>query len=110
MSRFFPVPADCGRHTIFGSTQVRTYAGDHLQLSLADIPARKYPLKVTLRGQRDHAEHLKDGVNYSGHDGADLGRDQRGADDDSDSGDASALAAVLVAARRPTHDRPPCSW
>jgi quercetin dioxygenase-like cupin family protein len=39
MSRFFPAPADCGRHTIFGSTQVRTYAGDQLQLSLADIPA-----------------------------------------------------------------------
>ncbi len=39
MSRYFPDPADCGRHTIFGSTQVRTYAGDHVQLSLADIPA-----------------------------------------------------------------------
>jgi TRAP-type uncharacterized transport system substrate-binding protein len=26
--------------------------------SLADIKARKYPLKVTLRGQRDHANHF----------------------------------------------------
>lgn len=27
-------------HTVFGSTQVRTYAGDHVQISIADIPAQ----------------------------------------------------------------------
>ncbi|OWK36473.1 cupin domain-containing protein [Fimbriiglobus ruber] len=40
MSRFFPVPGECGHHTIFGATHIRTYAGDHLQLSLVDIPAQ----------------------------------------------------------------------
>lgn len=39
MSRFFPEPTECGRLTMFGNTQLRTYAGEHLQLSLADIPA-----------------------------------------------------------------------
>jgi quercetin dioxygenase-like cupin family protein len=39
MSRYFPDSADCGRHIVFGSTKVRTYAGDNVQLSLADIPA-----------------------------------------------------------------------
>jgi quercetin dioxygenase-like cupin family protein len=39
MSRFFPEPSECGRRSIFGTTQIRTYAGEHLQLSLADIPA-----------------------------------------------------------------------
>lgn len=27
-------------HTVFGSTQVQTYAGDHVQISIADIPAQ----------------------------------------------------------------------
>ncbi len=39
MSRYFPGPADCGRHTIFEKVSIRTYAGDHLQLSYVDIPA-----------------------------------------------------------------------
>lgn len=39
MSRYFPTAAECGRHTVFGSTAVRTYAGDHVQVSVADIPA-----------------------------------------------------------------------
>jgi quercetin dioxygenase-like cupin family protein len=38
MSRFFPTADECGRHTVFGSVQIRTYAGDHLQLSYVDIP------------------------------------------------------------------------
>lgn len=39
MSRFFPTPDECGRHVVFGSTPIRTYAGEHLQLSFVDIPA-----------------------------------------------------------------------
>ena len=39
MSRFFPTAAECGHHVIFGSTHVTTYAGDHVQLSYAQIPA-----------------------------------------------------------------------
>jgi quercetin dioxygenase-like cupin family protein len=39
MSRYFPSPDDCGHHIVFGSTRVRTYAGDHVQVSIADIPA-----------------------------------------------------------------------
>jgi quercetin dioxygenase-like cupin family protein len=39
MSRFFPATGEYGRHTIFGSTNIRTYAGEHVQLSVADIPA-----------------------------------------------------------------------
>ena len=38
MSRFFPTPAECGHHVVFGTTHIRTFAGDHLQLSLVDIP------------------------------------------------------------------------
>ncbi|HEY3789881.1 MAG TPA: cupin domain-containing protein [Urbifossiella sp.] len=38
MSRFFPAPEECGRHVIFGSIPIRTYAGDHLHLSLVDMP------------------------------------------------------------------------
>lgn len=39
MSRYFPAPSECGHHVLFGSIPARTYAGDHLQLSLVDIPA-----------------------------------------------------------------------
>src|SRR5262245_31898571 len=39
MSRFFPTPDECGRHVIFGTVPIRTFAGEHLQLSLVDIPA-----------------------------------------------------------------------
>ena len=38
MSRFFPTADECGRHVIFGSVHITTYAGDHLQLSFVDIP------------------------------------------------------------------------
>ena len=40
MSRYFPSHAECGKHVIFGSIAIRTYAGDHLQLSYVDIPPR----------------------------------------------------------------------
>jgi quercetin dioxygenase-like cupin family protein len=39
MSRYFPSAAEYGRHVVFGSTNVRTYAGDNVQVSIADIPA-----------------------------------------------------------------------
>lgn len=39
MSRYFPAPEEFGRHVVFGRVNVRTIAGDHVQLSLADIPA-----------------------------------------------------------------------
>ena len=38
MSHYFPTPDECGRHTIFGSVAIRTCAGEHVQLSLVDIP------------------------------------------------------------------------
>ena len=38
MSRFFPAPEECGDHTIFGTTKITTFAGEHVQLSFADIP------------------------------------------------------------------------
>ncbi len=39
ISRYFPTSAECGHHTIFGTTPIRTFAGDHVQLSLVDVPA-----------------------------------------------------------------------
>ena len=39
MSRYFPSPEECGHHTIFSKVSIRTFAGDHLQLSFVDIPA-----------------------------------------------------------------------
>lgn len=39
MSRYFPNPEECGHHTVFGHTRIRTCAGEHLQLSYVDIPA-----------------------------------------------------------------------
>ena len=39
MSRYFPTRAECGHHTVFSKVSIRTYAGEHLQLSLADIPS-----------------------------------------------------------------------
>ncbi|MBM3983896.1 MAG: cupin domain-containing protein [Planctomycetes bacterium] len=39
MSRYFPTATECGHHTIFGTTPIRTFACDHIQLSLASIPA-----------------------------------------------------------------------
>jgi quercetin dioxygenase-like cupin family protein len=40
MSRYFPTPDEFGRHTIFGTIAIRTCAGEHIQFSLVDIPAR----------------------------------------------------------------------
>ncbi len=37
MSRYFPEDSECGHHTVFGSTKIRTFAGEHLQLSLVDV-------------------------------------------------------------------------
>jgi quercetin dioxygenase-like cupin family protein len=39
MSRFFPTSDECGHHKVFGTTQIRTIAGEHLQLSFVNIPA-----------------------------------------------------------------------
>jgi quercetin dioxygenase-like cupin family protein len=39
MSLYFPSPAECGHHTVFGKVPIRTYAGDHLQMSIVEIPA-----------------------------------------------------------------------
>jgi len=39
MSQFFPAAEDFGRHVVFGHVRVTTLAGDHVQLSLAEIPA-----------------------------------------------------------------------
>jgi quercetin dioxygenase-like cupin family protein len=39
MSHYFPTPDECGHHTVFGCVRIRTYAGDHMQLSSVDIPA-----------------------------------------------------------------------
>ena len=39
MSRFFPTPEECGHHKVFGTVAIRTFAGDHMQMSLVDIPA-----------------------------------------------------------------------
>jgi quercetin dioxygenase-like cupin family protein len=39
VSHYFPTPDEFGRHTIFGSINIRTIAGDHVQFSLVDIPA-----------------------------------------------------------------------
>jgi quercetin dioxygenase-like cupin family protein len=39
MSRYFPTPDECGHHTVFGKVPIRTYAGDHLQISVVTIPA-----------------------------------------------------------------------
>lgn len=39
MSRYFPSAAECGHHVLFGNLPARTYTGEHLQLSLVDLPA-----------------------------------------------------------------------
>jgi len=38
MSQYFPDPSECGHHTIFGNVPIRTYAGEHMQMSLVDVP------------------------------------------------------------------------
>ena len=38
MNSFFPTPDEFGRHTIFGNIPIVTLAGEHLQLSLVDLP------------------------------------------------------------------------
>jgi quercetin dioxygenase-like cupin family protein len=40
MSHYFPAPDDCAHKTIFGNVGITTLAGDHLQFSIADIPAQ----------------------------------------------------------------------
>jgi quercetin dioxygenase-like cupin family protein len=40
MSKYFPADDEFGRHTIFGTIRTRTCAGEHMQFSLVDIPAR----------------------------------------------------------------------
>ena len=40
MSHYFPTSDECGHGTIFGNVKITTFAGDHLQVSIADIPAR----------------------------------------------------------------------
>lgn len=40
MSYYFPSSSECGHRSIFGNIQITTMAGDYLQFSLADIPAR----------------------------------------------------------------------
>lgn len=37
-STFFPGPSDLGHHMIFGNVAITTLTGDHLQISLAEIP------------------------------------------------------------------------
>jgi len=37
MSRYFPEESECGHHTVFGSTKIRTFAGDQLQLSFVSV-------------------------------------------------------------------------
>ena len=39
MSRYFPAASECGSHVVFGNVPIRTYAGEHIQLSVVDIPA-----------------------------------------------------------------------
>ena len=39
MSQYFPTSADFGQHVVFNNVRVTTLAGDHVQLSFADIPA-----------------------------------------------------------------------
>jgi quercetin dioxygenase-like cupin family protein len=38
MSRYFPSSAECGHHVLFGHVPARTYAGEHVQLSMVHIP------------------------------------------------------------------------
>jgi quercetin dioxygenase-like cupin family protein len=38
VSRFFPTTAECGRHTIFGTIPITTYAGESMQLSVVEMP------------------------------------------------------------------------
>jgi unsaturated pyranuronate lyase len=40
MSYYFPTPDEFGRRSIFGDIQITTCAGDNMQFSIADIPAR----------------------------------------------------------------------
>jgi quercetin dioxygenase-like cupin family protein len=39
MSRYFPRRDQCGHHVIFGNVPITTYAGDHMQISVVDLPA-----------------------------------------------------------------------
>ncbi len=39
MSVYFPTPAECGQRTIFNGIPITTYAGEHLQIAIVDLPA-----------------------------------------------------------------------
>lgn len=39
MSQYFPSLESCGHHTIFGNVELRTYAGEQMQMSLVNMPA-----------------------------------------------------------------------
>jgi quercetin dioxygenase-like cupin family protein len=39
MSPYFPTADQYGRHTIFGNIPITTLAGEHIQMSLVDMPA-----------------------------------------------------------------------
>lgn len=38
MSQYFPGPERLGHHVIFGNIPIQTLAGDHMQLSLLEMP------------------------------------------------------------------------
>jgi quercetin dioxygenase-like cupin family protein len=37
VSKFFPAPDECGRHTIFPGVHIRTCAGQHMMVSVVDL-------------------------------------------------------------------------
>ena len=39
MSRFFPTPDECSRHTIFPGVNIRTASGEKMMLSVVDLAA-----------------------------------------------------------------------
>ncbi len=40
MSRFFPEPSECSRHTIFPGVTIRTCAAERMMMSLVDLDPR----------------------------------------------------------------------
>src|SRR5262245_49580918 len=39
MSRYFPTPEECSRHTIFPGVHIRTASGEKMMLSVVDLAA-----------------------------------------------------------------------
>jgi quercetin dioxygenase-like cupin family protein len=37
MSKFFPLPGECGKHTIFPGVHIHTYAAEKMMMSLVDL-------------------------------------------------------------------------